>query len=44
MDGSRYPRLVASFAHTLRQSAFRDSLTAEEPFATQMGLDRSFLN
>jgi glutathione S-transferase len=44
VDGSRYPKLAASFAHTIRQSAFRDLLASEEPFAAQMGLDRSFLN
>lgn len=44
IDRERWPRLKAAFAGLLRERPFRAALDAEQPFAAQLGLDRSFLD
>jgi len=43
IDSGRHPSLAAGLSGMIRQEPFRAALAAEEPFAAQLGLDRSFL-
>jgi len=43
LDAARHPNLLAHFQRMLGRESFRTALAAEQPFAEQMGLDRSFL-
>jgi glutathione S-transferase len=43
LDPARYPKLTAWFSRTIGEKPFRSALKDEEPFASQMGLDRTFL-
>ena len=43
LDTRRYPELAAWFSRTIDEKPFRSALKDEEPFASQMGLDRTFL-
>ncbi|ANK82248.1 MAG: hypothetical protein TEF_16720 [Rhizobiales bacterium NRL2] len=43
LDRARHPKLAAQFSAMLSWAPVAQALTAEAPFAEQMGLDRSFL-
>jgi glutathione S-transferase len=40
LDRARHPNLSAHFQRMLNRDSFRRALTAEQPFAEKMGLDR----